>query len=404
MIFDPKKIRQEFPLYVNNPGLVYMDSAATSLTPTHVINTITDYYSKYNANVHRGVYAISILATEMYERAHRVVAELINAETKEIVFNSGATAGLNNLANGLEHLVGAGDSIVVTRLEHHANLIPWQELVRRKGATLRFIELDKNLDIDLESAKSVIDSSTKIVSVTQASNTLGTLVPVKEIVKIAKEVGAISIIDGSQSVPHMTVDVKDIDCDFLVFSGHKILGPTGIGVMFGKMSALEKLNPVVFGGAMISSVTYDKATWGEIPQRFEAGTPDISGALGLAAAIEYAKKIGIDNIAKHEQMLTEYALKRLKEVAGLRVIGNPKKRIGIISFVIDGLHSFDVGTMLDEQSIAVRTGHHCTQPLLDMIGEKNTVRISFYMYNSESGVDKLIEALQKIIIIAKQDE
>ncbi len=402
MIFNPKKIRKEFPLYRHNKGLVYLDSAATSLTPTPVIEALTDYYKKYNANVHRGVYRMSILATEMYDRAHRVVAEFINAEHDEVVITSGATQSLNMLARGLEYMIGEGDAIVLTRLEHHANLVPWLELAKRTGASIRYIELTHDYQIDMQSAREVIDDAVKIVSVTHASNTLGTIVPVENICAMAREVGALSIIDAAQSVPHFHVDVKAIGCDFLVFSGHKVLGPTGAGVLYGTREQLQRLEPSMFGGAMISEVTYMDARWGAVPHRFEAGTPNISSAIGMAAGLEYVRELGRDNVWAHEKQLTEYALQALEKVPGLRIIGPRHNRVGVISFVIDGVHSFDAGTLLDQQGIAVRTGHHCTQPLLEMLGEETTIRISLYFYNSEQEIDKLVKGLTTITTVAKQ--
>ncbi len=402
MILNPKKIRKQFPLYKHNKGLIYFDNAATSLTPEPVIHALTEYYKKYNANVHRGVYKISILATEMYDRAHRIVAEHIGAKQEEIVITTGATMSLNMLAYGLEYMVGEEDSIVVTRMEHHANLVPWQQLCKRTGATLRYIELDSNYQVDLQSAREVIDESTKIVAVTHASNTLGTIVPVDKICAMAKDVGAISIIDAAQSVPHFHVDVKELGCDFLVFSGHKVLGPTGVGVLYGREEVLQDLEPSMFGGAMISNVSYQDARWADIPQRFEAGTPNISSAIGLAAALEYIKQIGMDNIWNHEKQLTEYALNKLKEIEGLKIIGPDHNRVGVISFVVEGIHSLDIGTLLDQHTIAVRTGHHCTQPLLEMLGVETTVRLSLYFYNSEEEVDMFVKKLKKVITLLRE--
>lgn len=395
-------MRKQFPLYKHNKGLIYFDNAATSLTPEPVIHALTEYYKKYNANVHRGVYKMSILATEMYDRAHRIVAEFLNAEHDEIVITTGATMSLNMLAYGLEYMVGEGDSIVITRMEHHANLVPWQQLCARTGATLRYIELDANYQVDMQSARDVIDESTKIVAMTHASNTLGTIVPVDKICVMAREVGAVSVVDAAQSVPHFQVDVKAIGCDFLVFSGHKVLGPTGVGVLYGRQDVLRDLEPSLFGGAMISSVSYQEARWADIPQRFEAGTPNISSAIGLAAALEYSKSVGMDNIWNHEKQLTEYTLHKLKEIDGLQIIGPDHNRVGVISFVVEGVHSFDIGTLLDQYGIAVRTGHHCTQPLLEMLGVDTTVRVSLYFYNSEEEVDMFVKKLKKVITLLRE--
>jgi cysteine desulfurase/selenocysteine lyase len=398
MIFNPQKIRKDFPLYKYNKGLVYLDSAATSLTPSPVIDSIQEYYKKYNANVHRGVYQMSILATEMYERAHRVVADFLGADAQEIVFNAGATMGINQLAYGLEDRINEGDVIVLTRLEHHANLIPWQQLAKRKNAQIRYLELTDAYTLD-EASLDVIDSSVKIVSVAHVSNTLGTILPVKRIIEKAHEVGALAIVDASQSVPHMRVNVKELDCDFLVFSGHKVLGPTGIGVLYGKISELERLQPAFFGGAMIDTVTYEDAIWAQVPERFEAGTPNISAALGLAAALGYINEIGMHNIEVHQKNITRYALEKLHEIPGLQIIGpqGNEQRIGVISFVIEGMDSSDIGTLLDQQGVAVRTGHHCTQPLLTLLDVPSTVRASLYFYNSNDEIDALVRGLYKAI-------
>ncbi|MCC6638962.1 SufS family cysteine desulfurase [Candidatus Falkowbacteria bacterium] len=396
MILNTKKIKKEFALYKHKKNLVYLDFAATALTPDLVTTAMNEYYEQYNANVHRGVHEMSMIASEMYERARRTVADFIGADTNEIVFTSGATAALNALALGLEHLLTPDDSIVLSRFEHHSNLVPWLEVAKRTGAHIRYLEITSDGALDLHSINQVIDESTKIVSVTALSNTLGTLIPLETIISRAQEMHAYTIIDAAQMAAHHEINVKKLGCDFLVFAGHKVYGPTGAGVMYGRMSALTLLEPSAFGGGMISHVSYDHATWGNIPFRFEAGTPNIAGALGLAAAIQFLQELDMHSIGMHVDMITKYAHKRLKEIPQLRILG-PQHHTGIISFVVEGAHAFDIGTLLDQEGVAVRTGHHCTQPLLALLGVPSTVRISCGITTSQEDIDECIVALTKAI-------
>jgi cysteine desulfurase/selenocysteine lyase len=389
-----KDIKKDFKIFSSN-SLVYLDNGATAQIPNTVVQEIDKFYNE-KANVHRGVYKLSDEATVKYENARKVIANFLGALSQEIVLTNGTTMGLNMLAQMLCRDLKIGDNIVLTRLEHHANLIPWQQQAKEKGFEIRFVELDKNLQIDLVSAKNLIDENTKIVSFAHISNALGVVLPAKELINLAKEVGAISIVDGAQSVPTIKTDVKDLDCDFLVFSGHKLYGPTGIGVLYGKKELLEKMEPVFFGGDMILKVDYENSTWNEIPQKFEAGTPPIAGAIGLAKAIKYVQNLGMQTVLEHEQNLCSYALQRLKEIKGLRVLAEGTDRISIISFVLEGVHPHDIATILDSQNVAVRAGHHCAMPLMKHIGLTGTTRISFGIYNDKEDIDKLVDALKKV--------
>ena len=396
MIINAKKLKKDFALFRHKKDLVYLDYAATSLTPDVVTTAMNEYYEQYNANVHRGVHEMSMIASEMYERARRTVADFIRAEANEIVFTSGATAALNSLAYGLSHLITPDDSIVLSRLEHHSNLVPWLELAKRTGAHIRYIEITPEGSIDLHSVNSVIDETTKIVAVTGLSNTLGSRIPLETIIARAQEMNAYSIIDATQLVAHHEVNVKKLGCDFLVFSGHKAYGPTGIGVLYGRMSALQRLEPAYFGGGMISHVGYDHATWGSIPFRFEAGTPNIAGALGFAAGIKFLQDLDMHSVGMHVDMLTKYAIAKLKALPQVHIMG-PGDTTGIVSFVVEGVHAYDIGTLLDQENIAVRTGHHCTQPLLALLNVPSTIRISCGVTTTEDDIDKFIKALEKAI-------
>jgi len=388
-------IKKDFAILRQQKSLSYLDSAATSLTPDVVVRKMDEYYFKYNANVHRGVYKLAQKADEEFERSRAVIADFINADSREIVFTSGATAGLNLLASSIGQTLKKGDNVVLTRMEHHANLVPWQQAAKKYGFNLRFIELDKNFQLDLKSAKKVIDKKTKIVSMIHVSNTLGTVNPVFELIKMAKKAGAQTILDSSQAVAHLPIDVKKLDCDYLVFSGHKVYGPTGIGILYGKQSRLETLEPVNFGGDMISSVSYESAKWNEVPYKFEAGTPNISSAIGLGAAIEYVESIGWKQILSHEMALTQKALKLLASIKGVKIIGPKINRVGVISFTVDGIHPHDLASILDEHGVAVRAGHHCTMPLMRLLGVKATARVSFGIYTTTTDIDKLISGIKR---------
>ncbi|MDQ0229693.1 cysteine desulfurase [Metabacillus malikii] len=396
---DIKDIRSHFPILdqqVNGRDLVYLDSAATSQKPQSVIDTISTYYREYNSNVHRGVHTLGTKATDGYEGARDKVKKFIGAKsTEEIIFTRGATTALNIVAQsyGLTN-VKAGDEIVITYMEHHANVIPWQQVAKVTGATLKYIPLQEDGTISLQDVEETVTENTKIVSVMQVSNVLGTINPVKEIAAIAHKYGAIMVVDGAQSTPHMKIDVQDIDCDFFAFSGHKMCGPTGIGVLYGKKALLENMEPVEFGGEMIDFVGLQESTWKELPWKFEAGTPIIAGAIGLGAAIDFLEQIGLDNIEKHEHKLAQYALEQLSKVDGMSIYG-PQHRAGLVTFNIDDVHPHDVATVLDAEGIAVRAGHHCAQPLMKWLKVSATARASFYLYNTEEEVDKLVAGLIK---------
>ncbi|MGG0237192.1 cysteine desulfurase SufS [Bacillus rhizoplanae] len=396
---DIHEIRKQFPILdqkVNGKQLVYFDSAATSQKPIQVIETLERYYKEYNSNVHRGVHTLGTKATDAYEGAREKVRKFINAKSmEEIIFTRGTTTALNTVAAsyGMEH-VKEGDEIVITYMEHHSNIIPWQQVAKRTGATLKYLPLQPDGTISLEDARQTITPNTKIVSIMYVSNVLGTINPVKEIAEIAHQNGAIMIVDGAQSTPHMKVDVQDLNCDFYALSAHKMCGPTGIGVLYGKKELLENMEPIEFGGEMIDFVDLQESTWKELPWKFEAGTPIIGNAIGLGAAIDFLEEIGLDNIEKHEHELAQYALERLSEVDGVTIYG-PKHRAGLVTFNIDDVHPHDVATVLDVEGIAVRAGHHCAQPLMKWLKASSTARASFYLYNTKEEIDTFVEALTK---------
>ncbi|MEW4285639.1 cysteine desulfurase [Priestia koreensis] len=396
---DMKNIRQHFPILdqqVNGNPLVYLDSAATSQKPTAVIEAIEQYYRGYNSNVHRGVHTLGTRATDGYEGAREKVRKFINAKsTEEVIFTRGTTTSLNTIAASYGRAnLSEGDEIVITHMEHHSNIIPWQQVAKQTGATLKYIDLTEDGRLDLEEVKKTITSNTKIVSIMQVSNVLGTINPIKEITKIAHDNGAIMVVDGAQSTPHMKVDVQDLDCDFFVFSGHKMCGPTGIGVLYGKKALLENMEPVEFGGEMIDFVNLYDSTWKELPWKFEGGTPIIAGAIGLGAAIDFLEEVGLENIEAHEHKLAQYALGRMSEVDGVTIYG-PTERAGLVTFNLDEVHPHDVATVLDAEGIAVRAGHHCAQPLMRYLNVSATARASFYLYNTEEDVDKFVSSLVK---------
>jgi cysteine desulfurase / selenocysteine lyase len=399
---DIREIRQLFPILnqeVNGNPLVYLDSSATSQKPVQVIETIEKYYKLDNSNVHRGVHTLGTRATDAYEGAREKVRKFINAKsTQEVIFTRGTTTSLNTVARSYgEANLTEGDEIVITYMEHHSNIIPWQQVAKRTGATLKYIPLQEDGTISIEDARASITSNTKIVSVMQVSNVLGVINPVKEIAKIAHENGAIMVVDGAQSAPHMKIDVQDLDCDFLAFSGHKMCGPTGIGVLYGKKHLLENMEPVEFGGEMIDFVQLQESTWKELPWKFEGGTPIIAGAIGLGAAIDFLNEVGLERIADHEHQLTAYAFEKLSTIEGMTIYGpkDPAKRAGLITFNLDDVHPHDVATVLDAEGIAVRAGHHCAQPLMRWLKASATARASFYLYNTEDDIDKLVSGLIK---------
>lgn len=396
-----KDIKSYFPILnqeINGHPLVYLDSAATSQKPVQVIEAIKKYYEFENSNVHRGVHTLGNRATDAYEGTREKVRKFINAKsTKEIIFTRGTTTSINIIASGFgRQNIQEGDEIVTTMMEHHANFIPWQQLAKEKGAVLKFIEIEPDGTFSLEKIREIITPKTKIVSVALASNVMGTIHPVNEITKIAHENGAIMVVDAAQGAPHMKIDVQDIDCDFLAFSGHKMCGPTGTGVLYGKEALLENMEPVEFGGEMIDFVGLHDSTWKELPWKFEGGTPNISGVVGLGAAIDFITEIGLDNIAAHEHALTAYAMDQLETIDGLTIYGprDANKRCGLVTFNLDDVHPHDVATVLDMSGIAVRAGHHCAQPLMKCLNVTATARASFYIYNTEEDVDRLVAGLR----------
>ena len=391
------KVKTDFPIFYNS-DLVYLDSAATSQKPKIVLDAVNSIYTRSNANVHRALYSLGSKSTEKYERSRQKVANFINANSsKEIIFTSGATESLNLLAHSLGMNFSSGDEILISEMEHHSNIIPWQQLAKRTGAKIQFIPITPNGELDLTQAKKLFNSNTKIVSITHISNVLGTINPIKEISSIAHQCGAILIVDGAQGAAHKKVDVKDLECDFYVFSGHKMLGPTGIGVLWGKLNLLDEMEPFMGGGEMIDKVTMTSATWNEVPYKFEAGTPNFVQAIGLGAAIDYLESIGMDYITYSEEQLTSYALDKLQKFDNIEIYGNASKRIGVISFNIKNIHPHDLAQFLNEFNIALRVGHHCAQPLLSRLNETSTARLSTYIYNDEQDIDKLCSALQEII-------
>ncbi|MER0465730.1 cysteine desulfurase SufS [Bacillus cabrialesii subsp. cabrialesii] len=392
-------IREQFPILhqqVNGHDLVYLDSAATSQKPRAVIETLDKYYNQYNSNVHRGVHTLGTRATDGYEGAREKVRKFINAKSMaEIIFTKGTTTSLNMVALSYARAnLKPGDEVVITYMEHHANIIPWQQAVKATGATLKYIPLQKDGTISLDDVRETVTSNTKIVAVSHVSNVLGTINPIKDMAKIAHDNGAVIVVDGAQSTPHMKIDVQDLDCDFFALSSHKMCGPTGIGVLYGKKALLENMEPAEFGGEMIDFVGLYESTWKELPWKFEAGTPIIAGAIGLGAAIDFLEEIGLDEISRHEHKLAAYALERFRQLDGVTVYG-PEERAGLVTFNLDDVHPHDVATVLDAEGIAVRAGHHCAQPLMKWLDVTATARASFYLYNTEEEIDKLVEALQK---------
>lgn len=391
-------VREQFPILnqeVNGHPLVYLDSAATSQKPRAVLDAVRRYYELDNSNVHRGVHTLGSRATDAYEGAREKVAAFIGAaHPEEIVFNRGTTTGLNLVAASYgDANVNEGDEIVLTPIEHHSNLIPWQQLAKRKGAVLKYIEPNPDGTIDVEAAAKVITDKTKIVAIAYVSNVMGVVHPVKEIGALAHKHGAVIVVDGAQSTPHMKVDVQDLDCDFYALSGHKMCAPTGIGALYGKKALLEKMEPVEFGGEMIDEVGLYESTWKDLPYRFEGGTPIIAGAVGLGAAVDFLNELGMDNIAEHEHKLAMYAMRRINEIEGLKVFGPQDRKVGIVTFNLDDVHPHDVATVLDSYGVAIRAGHHCCQPLMRWLEVSSTARASFYLYNNEQDIDRLIDAL-----------
>jgi len=399
--YDPQKIRANFPILyqqVNGKPLVYLDNAATTQKPRAVIDAITRYYEADNANIHRGVHYLSQHATQRYEDSRETVRRFLNAaEPSEIVFVRGATEGINLIAQTLGRTrVRAGDEVLITAMEHHSNIVPWQILCEEKGAMLRVAPINDAGELILDEFARLLGPRTKIVAVPHVSNALGTINPLRQMVELAHRHNAVVVVDGAQAVPHLAVDVRALDCDFYVFSGHKLYGPTGIGVLYGKSALLNAMPPYQGGGDMILSVTFEKTTYNKIPHKFEAGTPDISGVIGLAAAINYVNELGLDRIEAHERDLLRQATESLSTIPGIRLIGTAKEKASVLSFVMDGIHPHDIGTILDQEGIAIRTGHHCAQPVMERFGIPATARASFAFYNTREEVNALVKGIDRV--------
>lgn len=398
-MLDINKIRADFPILsqkVNGKPLVYFDNGATSQKPQVVIDAISKYYQEINANIHRGVHTLSQLATDAYEISRGKIQNHINAKfAHEVLFTSGTTHGINLVANGFALILKPGDEILVSALEHHSNIVPWQMLCEKTGATLRVIPMNENGELIMSEYDKLLSDKTKIVTVNHISNALGTVNPIKYMIDKAHEVGAAILIDGAQAVPHLKPDVQELDCDFYVFSGHKICGPTGTGILYGKEAWLNKLPPYQGGGEMIKEVTFEKTTYAELPHKFEAGTPNIAGGIVLGTAVDYMNEVGFDNIQQQEKELLEYGTKRLLEIEGLKIFGTAKEKTSVISFNIEGIHPYDIGTIIDKLGIAVRTGHHCAQPIMDFFKIPGTIRASFAFYNTKEEIDIMVAAIKK---------
>lgn len=400
-MLDIENIRKDFPILsreVYGKSLVYLDNAATTQKPLCVLDAMRDEYLNVNANVHRGVHYLSQQATDLHEAARETVRCFINARsTSEIVFTRGTTEGLNLVASSfVEEMMVEGDEVIVSVMEHHSNIVPWQLQAAKRGIAIRVIPMDDSGKLDLEAYEALFSERTRLVSVAHVSNVLGTVNPVKEMARIAHDHGVPIMVDGAQSTPHFRVDMQDIDCDFFVFSGHKMYGPTGIGVLYGKEEWLDRLPPYQGGGEMIESVSFEKTTFERLPFKFEAGTPDYVATHGLATAIDYLERIGMDNIASHERELTEYCMKRLAQIDGMRLLGTVPEKDAVVSFLVGDIHHLDMGTLLDRLGIAVRTGHHCAQPLMIRLGVQGTVRASFALYNTKEEIDVLANGIERV--------
>jgi len=398
---DVQKIRKDFPILqreVNGQPLVYFDNAATSQTPVQVIDTIADYYKNYNANIHRGVHSLSQEATDAYEAARKKIQKHFNAaQSHEIIFTSGTTHSINIVSNGYAELLKKGDQLIVSALEHHSNIVPWQMLCEKTGAELKVIPMNEDGVLIMEAYEKLLSDKTKLVFVNHVSNALGTVNPIKEIIDKAHAVGAQVLIDGAQSAPHIQADVQALDVDYYVTSAHKLCGPTGVGMLYGKQSALKRLPPYQGGGEMIAEVTFEKTTYADLPHKFEAGTPNIAGGIAFGAALDYINNIGMDQIAAYEEELLNYATDLLKKIPGLKIYGIAPQKTAVVSFNVEGIHPYDIGSILDKLGIAVRTGHHCAQPIMDYYQIPGTVRASFSFYNTFEEIDSMVEALKKAI-------
>ena len=406
-LLDVQEIRRQFPVLdqqVNNYPLVYFDNAATTQKPYSVIQKLDDYYKGYNSNIHRGIHHLAEKATTAYEDTRKTVAKFINSpEVEQIIFTRGTTEGLNLIAStyGRQELK-EGDEIIISTMEHHSNIVPWQMLCNEKGAELKIIPINDAGEIIFEEFIKLLSSKTRIVATCSASNTLGTINPVKKMAQATHDAGAVFVIDGAQAAPHLNIDVQDIDCDFFTFSSHKMYGPTGVGVLYGKRELLEKMPPYQGGGEMIKDVTFNQTTYNDIPYKFEAGTPNIGDVIAFNAAVEFLNHLGKENIAIHEEELLQYAIDAWSQIPGFTPIGTSEKKVSLQSFIVEGIHHFDIGMMLDANGIAVRTGHHCTQPLMDRFGVEGTVRASFALYNTKEEIDSMTSALNKIISLLRK--
>lgn len=400
--FDIEKVRADFPILntsVNGKPLIYFDNGATSQKPTAVITAINNFYSHQNSNIHRGVHTLSQNATNAFEEARKKVQLFVNAEhNHEIIFTRGTTESINLIAHTFrKQFLKKGDEIIISTMEHHSNIVPWQLVCEENEAVLKVIPINDKGELLIDEYKKLISSKTKLVSITHVSNTLGTINPIEEIIKIAKENGAYTLIDGAQAVPHTKIDVQKLDCDFYVFSGHKLYGPTGIGVLYGKEKILNNLPPYQGGGDMIKTVSFEKTTYNELPHKFEAGTPHIAGGIGLGVAVDYMNNIGIENIEAYEQELLTYATTQIKTINGIRIIGEAQKKAGVLSFLVNNTHPSDIGLIIDKLGVAIRTGHHCTEPLMNRLGIPGTARASFSFYNTKKEIDIFVDAVSKAV-------
>jgi cysteine desulfurase/selenocysteine lyase len=400
-MLDIQKIRADFPILsekVNGRPLVYFDNGATSQKPQVVIDAISKYYQEYNANIHRGVHTLSQLATDAYEVSRGKIQKHLNAKfPHEVIFTSGTTHAINTVASGISTMIKAGDEVLVSALEHHSNIVPWQMLCERTGAILKVIPMNEKGELVLSEYDKLLSHKTKIVAVNHISNALGTINPIEYLIEKAHQYGAAVLIDGAQATPHLKPDVQELDCDFYVFSGHKICGPTGVGILYGKEAWLNKLQPFQGGGEMIATVTFEKTTYAELPHKLEAGTPNIEGGIVIGTAIDYLNEIGFDNIAAYEQELLDYATEKLLEIEGLKIFGTAENKTSVISFNIAEIHPYDIGTIIDKLGIAVRTGHHCAQPIMDYYSIPGTIRASFAFYNTKEEIDIFVDALKKAV-------
>jgi cysteine desulfurase/selenocysteine lyase len=403
---DPYEIRKDFPIFerrIHGKPLVYLDNAATTQKPRRVIETEKKFYEETNANIHRAVHTLSYESTKLYEEAHKKVARFIGAKSwREVVLTRNATESINLVAYGwgLRNLK-EGDEVLITVMEHHSNIVPWQMLREQRGVTLKFLDVDDGGRLDLDELPRLLTERTKLVGIIHASNVLGIVNPVRDVIAEAKKLGALVLVDAAQSAPHIPIDVSALDCDFLAASGHKMLGPTGIGFLYGRRELLDNMSPFIFGGDMIETVTLEKSTWNELPWKYEAGTPNIAGGIGLGAALDYLDNVGMASVISHEQELLNYTLESLSDLPGIELYGSSEERVGVITFNIKGIHPHDVAGILDEEGIAVRSGHHCAQPLMRRLGIENAVRVSLYIYNTEEDIDRLTSTLHKITRVFK---